>query len=131
MRGRVLLVAAQGRARRAVRACAADLQEHDLPKRALSICGVLEGIKNLFERHDLSRALLLRPPHDAVGALPKLLYDIVLPRHVAVDILRHRVRGGELASGRGCSRRNWRRQEMATVGGVAPTPAASISALAQ
>ena len=65
------------------------LQEHDLPKRPLRICGVLESIVTLFQSDHLSTFLVDGLPYYPVGSLAQLLHHIVLPQHVPIDLLTH------------------------------------------
>ena len=65
------------------------LQEDDLAEGALGVRRVLKRVKDLLQRHHILRLLIVRLPHDAIRALPKLLSDLVLPQHVLVYLLAH------------------------------------------
>ena len=89
------------------------LEEHDLAERALSVGRVLECVEYLLERHHLARLLIHRPPHDAISALAQLLYYLVLPQHVPVDLVRPAV-VGRWAWG------SWQNSQGRPVGGAGP-----------
>ena len=61
------------------------LQKADLAECALGVGRVPEGAKNLLQGHDLVRHLVNGLPHNAVGALPDLLHDLVPLKDVLVD----------------------------------------------
>ena len=64
------------------------LQEHDLAEGALRVSGILEGVEDFLQRDDVLCPPIGGPPHDAIRALAQLLYDVVLARHVPIDLVR-------------------------------------------
>ena len=45
----------------------AHLKEHDLPVCALGICGIGEGIEDLFQGHNLTSSTVDALPHNTIG----------------------------------------------------------------
>jgi len=54
------------------------LQEHDFAKRSLSICCVLERVKDLFQGNDIAGLLVDRFPNNPICPLSELLLYFVL-----------------------------------------------------
>ena len=62
-------------------------QVHDLAVGPLRVDRVAKGLVALLERHQLTRALLDRFPHHAVGAHRQALAELIPPQHVLLHQL--------------------------------------------